>query len=404
MYHTLDQCVACNGTDLQPVIDLGKQPLANDFSHKRDSIDTHYPLALNRCLDCHHAQLSVAIDPTLMFKHYLYVTGTSQTLRDYCDDFAKKITHSHGVGDILDVASNDGTQLTAFKNLGWNTCGIEPAKNLAYDCDHDVICDFCENVNVDLQVDVITAQNVMAHTRHPIELLKKMKAWLKPNGSIYIQTSQANMFLHTEFDTMYHEHISFFCSNSMKQLARRAGLTLVNVEFMPIHGTSYLFELRHTGEEFWDHNSIDSHRHVDMTYELFARESRTLLTQLKFDIERYRNDGYKIVGYAAAAKGMTVINAGDLHLDYIVDDNNWKVSRFTPGKKIPICSTFELGAESRVLVINFAWNFHEEICRKIGQICSLYVDNRVPFQHINDHKSIHVLRYFPELEYEKLIG
>ena len=173
-----------------------------------------------------------------MFKHYLYVTGTSKTLRDYCGWFANKVSvENPHCESVCDIASNDGTQLDAFLNLGFETTGIEPADNLIADQPHHIINDFAENVHMTKQFDVITAQNVMAHTQYPLEILFKIKQWLKKEGTAYIQTSQANMFINGEFDTMYHEHISFFCVKSMTALLNRVGLQLVNVETTPIHGS-----------------------------------------------------------------------------------------------------------------------------------------------------------------------
>lgn len=129
-YKSLTKCVACDSDQLTPVLDLGVQPLANNLLTDRSQAHASYPLQLNRCEHCYHTQLSVAVKPELMFKHYLYLSGTSQTLRTYCDDFAQRATDRLGVGSVLDVACNDGTQLNSFRKLGWQTSGIDPAENL----------------------------------------------------------------------------------------------------------------------------------------------------------------------------------------------------------------------------------------------------------------------------------
>ncbi len=254
-YKPLTKCVACGHNKLQNILDFAPQPLANNF-HNGDAGES-YPLGINVCENCSHAQLTVAVNPDLMFKHYLYVTGTSDTLKSYCDWFADMVSMQVAPGLVCDIASNDGTQLDSFAKLGWQTMGIEPAQNLVKDYKHYVINDYAQNVKDNLQLDVITAQNVMAHTADPLGIMKNIKKWLKPNGKAFIQTSQANMFKNGEFDTIYHEHISFFCSSSMNALCQRAGLKLINVQKSHIHGSSYIFTVGHDDGVHKDFLSID---------------------------------------------------------------------------------------------------------------------------------------------------
>lgn len=388
-YKSLTHCVACDSHQLTPVLDLGVQPLANNLLTSRWQKHASYPLQLNRCKDCFHAQLSVAVRPELMFKHYLYVSGTSQTLRDYCAEFAQRATDRLGVGSVLDVACNDGTQLNSFRELGWQTYGIDPADNLKDMHNHDVEVDFCENVDREYSVELITAQNVLAHTAHPVKLLKRMRKWLKPGGEILIQTSQANMFLNAEFDTMYHEHISFFCVQSMKSLARRAGLYLTDVDFTDIHGTSYVFTLKlENVAEITDYP--DAHRYTQGVYESFQNHAQMTMAQTKIILDGYRQSGYSILGFGAAAKGITFLNASGIKLDGILEDNHYKCGRFTPGSAIPISTTEFTGWGSRVVFLVLAWNFYPEIKAKLTQLAKDYQCEDVRF-----------VTYFPEFLDEK---
>ena len=380
VFKNLDSCVACGSSLLEPVLDLGYQPLANNYE-KQPSTVAEYPLALNHCAICDHAQLSVGVKPELMFKHYLYVTGTSQTLRDYCDWFASHTTKNLDPGKVLDIASNDGTQLDSYANLGWDTTGIEPADNLVVDYKHKLYHDFCENCDIDETFDIITAQNVMAHTAHPIKLMRKIKQWLNPNGSAYIQTSQANMFKNGEFDTMYHEHVSFFCVKSMTALANSVGLDLVNVEITPIHGDSYVFHLKHKPV------LVDEERYLPITYKQFSEKARNVLAEFAYQVETHRNEGYTIIGYGAAAKGMTVLNAGNISLDFIVDDNPIKVDHYTPGTNIPILATKNISGIDKCVIVPLAWNFYTEIKSKCLEL--------------RQDKETVFLKYFPEVQIEK---
>ena len=193
--------------------------------------------------------MSESVAPEILFKNYKYVSGTSQTGKDFFKWNADFIHNYVGrPGKILDIACNDGTQLDFFKELGWETYGVDPATNLvpiALKNGHNVICDFWnEHISKKLPIiDVITAQNVFAHTQYVDEFLQACKLVMDDNTSLFIQTSQKNMIINNEFDTTYHEHISFYNTKSMKTLVERNGLFLNRVLEAEIHGNSYIFEI-----------------------------------------------------------------------------------------------------------------------------------------------------------------
>ena len=128
----LNECLCCGSKNLTTTLDLGVQPMANSFLASEDEEELTFPLVLNMCRNCFHLQLSHAVNPDLLFKNYLYVSGTSQTLRDYFDWFAKETLNyfSQQPKSVLDIACNDGSQLNSFKALGLKTYGIDPATNL----------------------------------------------------------------------------------------------------------------------------------------------------------------------------------------------------------------------------------------------------------------------------------
>jgi len=370
---------------------LAKQPLANNY-HDGSGAGDSFQLGLNLCTDCYHTQLPVSVDPKAMFDHYLYVTGTSQTLRDYCDWFAEfvDIREDKDHGNVLDIACNDGTQLDSFRKLGWKTFGVDPAKNLfeiALEKGHMV-----RNAYWPIsfpQMDVITAQNVCAHTPNPLEFLEGVKKSLTPDGTAYIQTSQSQMYQRNEFDTTYHEHISFFSANSMQTLASRAGLVLTDIHITPIHGDSYVFILKHEGADI--NNTVTETirkegkegRHTPNFYKQFGNNARKIVDQLKDLVTRCQAEGTPVVGYGAAAKGMTVLNANDIQLDWIVDDNELKQGLLTPGTNIPIKDRSSLDIEEHIVVIPLAWNFFNEIKNNV--------------EEIRKDKSTQYVQYFPRV-------
>lgn len=372
----LDKCLCCEGKNLKTVLDLHDQPLANSYLSSVNEREDFYPLALNYCLDCTHLQLSVGVDPDLLFKNYLYVSGTTQTLRDYFDSFVKRVSvHMPYLGPykVLDIACNDGSQLDAFKKYGHITYGIDPAENLypLSSKNHNVVCDYFSPDSISkLEVkkfDIIIAQNVFAHNIYPDEFLKTCEKYLDYDGKLFIQTSQADMVKYGQFDTIYHEHISFFNTRSMATLANRCNMYLEDVFKTDIHGTSYVFVL--TKDANFDNTKMLIEGEEKQTLDIvnsFANKATEVVLQLKIELQQLK--GCYRVGYGAAAKGNTLLNFAELDLDYIVDDNPLKQGLLTPGRKIKIVSLDEMiqiAGDKAVVWIPLSWNFFDEIRKRI---------------------------------------
>lgn len=383
---TYTNCNACGSEHLTSVLDLNRQPLANSFLSAGNMSELTYELAVALCNDCCHLQLTVAIDPDLMFRNYLYVSGTSQTHRDYMQWFAgfaaeyytnQSLVHAK----VLDIGCNDGTQLDFFKNLSADTYGIDPATNLyaTSSQNHKVTCDYFgadmadEFVEQNGRMNLIVAQNSFAHNHDPLAYLQAIKKVLAVNGLMFISTSQADMVLNNEFDTIYHEHVNFFNTNSMHRLCQRAGLNLIDVVKHPIHGTSYIFvispSVAHPGRI---RNFIELERDQGLldpkTYHQWARNVRAMVDELKQVLQQYRSDGYLLVGYGAAAKGNTLLNFVDERLDVIIDDNPLKQGMYSPGQHIPVVGIGYLDhvlANRAIAFVPLAWNFYTEIKQRI---------------------------------------
>lgn len=374
-----NSCIACDNKDLRTILDLGDQPLANNY-HKNEK-QNYFPLKLNLCTSCYHLQLSHTVNPDLMFKNYMYVSGTSQTLKDYFEFFANKtLEYNKQAKSVLDIACNDGTQLDCYKKLGLDTYGIDPAKNLltiSSSKGHNVICDYfnfesLKNFKKD-KFDIILAQNVFAHTKYIKEFLKCCESIMHDDSVLFIQTSQANMILNNEFDTIYHEHISFFNTNSMKNVVNNSGLVLSDVFKTDIHGTSYVFVITKKDLGFKNVDTMIEFEKQSNLYDIkkyaeYALKCYTLISNLQTKLQNLKNEGYMLIGYGAAAKGNTLLNFGNIKLDVIIDDNPLKQNYFTPGMNIPICEPEflnKLESNLKIVYIPLAWNFYKEIKQKI---------------------------------------
>jgi 2-polyprenyl-3-methyl-5-hydroxy-6-metoxy-1,4-benzoquinol methylase len=349
------------------------------------------------------------VNPEVIYQHYLYVSGTSKTYTDYMSwyaDFVREmvVTYNNdklGPYRVLDIGCNDGSQLDAFKNRLFRTYGVDPARNLYATSTakgHSIICGFWNSAVADslgTKFDVITSQNAFSHIPDPLAYLELVRDQLKDTGLMFISTSQADMVVNGEFDTIYHEHISYYNTASMKALAERAGLHLIDVIKTPIHGTSYVFVLSkvpHNRARIDNILAMESAQGLDSadTYVNWATDVNSLLLELKKDIDQYREWGYTIVGYGAAAKGMTLINASNIHLDCVIDDNPLKQGLYCPGTSIPVVDIGWLDSvtsdNERIVFIPLAWNFYREIKSKI-------LAKRANKEDV-------FLRYFPELTSE----
>ena len=391
------ECLACGGTQLFPSLNLGQQPLANDFVPEVSKLPT-YPLGVNVCNDCHHLQLTHTVDPKIIYSNYLYVAGTSQTLKDYSEWFAGYVSERlSGLSyNVLDIGCNDGTQLDCFVKHNMNTYGVDPAENIhpTSSAKHSVICDFFGPEVVGklshVKYDAITAQNVFAHNQNPLEFLETCSALMDTHTQLFIQTSQADMVLNNEFDTIYHEHINFFNTNSMNELAKRANLDLIDVIKTPIHGTSYVFVFsKLLKRENHISNIIKSESKLLNTQTYIDWEASTIanMTVLKSTIDNLKREGYKVIGYGAAAKGNTLLNYIDTPLDLIIDDSPLKQNLYAPGTNSPIKSVDalkEFSKDTKIVFMPLAWNFFTEISQRIKSVRNEPHDK--------------FLKYFPNVE------
>ena len=402
----LNDCLACGSGNLSLTLDLGNQPLANSYKDTKDEVQPEFPLAINHCRDCFHVQLTHAVNPDLMFKNYLYVSGTSKTMNEHFKwfaDYTKEVFFMHNrryLSSVLDIGCNDGSQLDAFKRNGRNeyiepidTFGVDPAENLSHISSkkgHVISVGYfnsmwvTENPGV---YDIIVAQNVFAHNKDPIGFLRAARMAMEEDTLLFIQTSQADMILNGEFDTIYHEHISFYNIQSMYKLCKRLGMYLVDVTKCPLHGNSYIFTIskhpRHSRPANIS-NLIEMERkaglYTEETYIRYAERANEIAKELKNTLSGLRThfshqtkhprSDHIFVGYGAAAKGMTLLNYTGIKLDYIIDDNPMKQGKFTPGSSIPIVGANIMDdwkTNTAVVFVPLAWNFFDEIRSKIKE-------------------------------------
>lgn len=373
MTRALNSCLCCDG-ELSRLIDFGETPLANTYSVTRN-----YPLILNRCRECFHLQLTESVDPNILYRDYVYCSGTSKTAFDFFESFAGlALEYFPRATEVLDIACNDGSQLDAFKRLGVCTTGVDPAENLAKLAaakGHTVRVALFEDADFSAKAsfDIITAQNVLAHTPSPLKFLRRCAELMHAGSRLFVMTSQANLVANGECDTIYHEHISYFNTRSMMRVAERAGLKLLDLPMNEIHGASYVFVF---GKEGMSSQLVSDRLGIEEgdglfeaeTYDRWALTVQERIEGLRAQIEAFQKDGFTTVGLGAAAKGISLLNMAGVKLDVLVDTTPTKWGKVASGMQILPFSSIPEMTHERILFVVLAWNLADEIVENVRRL------------------------------------
>lgn len=394
-YKENNSCLVCGNQYLIDYLDLTDQPLANSY-HKGEKLEK-FPLQMKLCSSCWHSQLSVSVEPAKMFEHYLYISDTSKTLTDYFEWTTEYILNKiQKPKNVLEIACNSGLLLEMFKNKGIESVGVDPAQNIRELSEKrglDVYVDYWNNEFSDKlkndrgTFDLILAFHVLPHVEDPNDFVRSCRNVLSDNGSIFIQTSQCDMFLNNEFDVIYHEHSSYFTGSSIKTLAHQNGLFVSSIIKTDIHSKSFLFSLQKEPCEETELNALIEEETKAGIYTLekysdFADRAENTKEILLKKLNQYREEGYTLIGYGAAAKGNTLLNYINFKLDYIIDDNPMKHGYLMPGTDVEIHSINIIeGNLNKICFIPLAWNFYKEIRERIAKV--------------RDTKDDKFIRYFP---------
>lgn len=369
---------------------LGSTPLANAYLSEAglSAEEFREELALQVCLDCGLSQLTMVVNPDLMFKNYLYVSSTTETFRNHCGELAKTVTTlaQCELGDwVLDIASNDGCLLSKFRDQGMRVVGVDPAENLAAEANKNGIPTLCtywstESAEAVLsqfgRPKVITATNVFAHADDLHCFVEAVKRCLASRGLFVIECPYLLDFIErNEFDTAYHEHLSYLGVNPIQVLMAQHGLVLVDVEyFKDIHGGTIRVCVGREGEHAVSPNVRRFLEREDAfgiknlaRYEAFGRRVQENKKSLLTLISQLREEGQVIWAYGASAKGNTLMNYFGISKALVpvaIDDNPKKWGLYTPGSHLRITGIEGLPRARVDYLLLLAWNFEAEIIQR----------------------------------------
>jgi len=380
-------CRVCAKTDLACLIDFGQMPLANSFltSETEFSGERFYPLGLYYCRICGLVQLLDVISPAVLFQDYIYVTGTSDTIAQHNNEYARTVVEQLQLEKedmVVEVASNDGSLLKCFQPYGVKILGIEPAGNIASIANQNGIRTENTFFNLNSAGDIlkkygtartVIGNNVLAHIDDPRDFLSGMALLAGHEGVVIIEVPYLKELIdRLEYDTIYHEHLSYFSVSALSKLFEKAGLSILKIERIPVHGGS-LRVTAGSSEVYTQHAEIvemflDAERKSGMMsqeYFLdFVSKVETNRKTLVGMLHKVKSQGKSIAGYGAPAKGNTLLNYCQITTDllpYTVDKNPFKVGKLTPGMHIPVLPVETLLEQQPDVVLILAWNFAEEI-------------------------------------------
>lgn len=385
----VDKCRLCEGTLGEPVLKFPDTPLANEFLKTKEKQDT-FPLQVCCCEKCGHYQLNETVDPERLFRHYLFVAGTSKVnvehFRQYALNTAKQCNLKPG-DKVLDIASNDGTLLQHFKDMGMKVLGIDPAKNIADEATKSGIPTIPEFFTEDYanvmvsehgQFDLITANNVFAHIPDMIGFAKGVKTLLSPQGVFTFEVSYfGDVCDKTLFDTIYHEHSSYHTIKPLREFFRKLQMELFNVQKIDTHGGSIRVFVHHFSGEFergiQQQKAITVHPIIKQEENITSRikdlktDIRILGLELREKLRDIKSKNQSIAIYGTPAKATTLMYAFDLDpnmIDFAVDDAPLKQGTFTPGKHVPVLPSSAIKEKNPDVLLVLAWNFADSIIEK----------------------------------------
>ncbi|MFH1588826.1 MAG: class I SAM-dependent methyltransferase [Candidatus Diapherotrites archaeon] len=391
MFFELKQCRVCGSADLEKYISLGTLPLANNLVDSgKTTSDLFFPLEVLYCKKCSLSQLGVVVDPEVMFSDYAYRTSISVTFQKHFAEMAEKVKEFFPNTKecfVVDIASNDGCMLQQFKKLGFKVLGVDPAKNLAKIAEEQgipTLIEFWDEkvaeriINEKEKPKVVAASNVFAHVHDVHGFLKGVKKVLDSKGIFIVEFPYAmHLIEKNEFDTIYHEHLSYFLVKPLLELFESEKLPIFDIQEIPIHGGSIRVFAKHPENTGIKINTECIQKFLNMekekklysleTYHDFAAKSLDVKIAFLQMLAKLKKEKKKVAGYGAAAKASTLLNycgIGVNYIDFIVDDAPTKQNKSFAGNRVPIVPSSVLEKENPDFLAIFAWTIAKELIAK----------------------------------------
>jgi SAM-dependent methyltransferase len=388
-------CRFCNAPLARSFADLGMSPLANSYvpAERASAMEPYFPLHAWVCERCWLVQLEAFETSENIFGDYAYFSSYSSSWLEHAKRYTRQVSHRFGLGAqslVVEIASNDGYLLQYFMEQGIPVLGVEPAANVAETAVAKGIPTEVRFFGVQTatalaaagrQPDLLLGNNVLAHVPDLNDFVAGMKILLKPGGVITMEFPHLRRLVEQcQFDTIYHEHFSYFSFCSVQRVFAHHGITLFDVEELPTHGGSLRIYGRHTEDEskpvsdrvleLRHREQKQGYEGIDL-YDRFAetvRETKRALLTFLVDAKRA---GKQIVAYGAPAKGNTLLNycgVGTDFIDYTVDLSPHKQGHLLPGTRIPVHAPDRIRETRPDYVLILPWNLKDEIVDQMADV------------------------------------
>lgn len=366
-YRDTVACRLCDSVKLTLALDLGETPLANDLGSTK-----LFPLEVMRCDDCGHHQLSISVNPALLWgPNYPYQSGTSPVFRKHLEALADEVAALKPGGRVLEIASNDGTLCNMLYNRNMRVVGIDPsAAEDRQQMGVSIVGSWPDQEIVQMvgkgERDVIIALNVFAHVDDLHSFTAAVKEALAPDGVFIVEVGYLGSPHLAIWDTIYHEHLSYHDLTSLWPFFNRHGLAIHQISFNESQGDSVRMYVRHIGQT--ESKAPGPGSWTEGFSQLSWRKDKIKLTSAGLQLALANADS--VAGYGCPAKLTTLMYATGLakqrdSFTCIYDDNPLKVGKLTPGTLIPIVPSANLVVDAPDTLILFAWNFASEIIPRL---------------------------------------
>jgi SAM-dependent methyltransferase len=370
---------------LEHVIDLGKQPPSNALKREQHATEKFYPLRAMVCANCFLMQLDTDVERSEMFNEdYVYLSGMSADWLRHCKDYADMAMKRFRLdrrSAVAEIGGNDGSLLRNFYRKVDTTINIEPSESaakLSYESGEVTCTQVKFFVVLEYPVDLIIANNVMAHVPDLRKFVADIRLSLKPRGTVTVEFPHALTLLQGgQFDTIYHEHYSYLSLTALEPIFRESGLTIYDVEKLPTHGGSLRVyaspEPYSISGRIYETYAEEEPLRKMLTYMVFERQAVECRNNFRywFDVGLKHNASGKLLAYGAAAKGNTFLNYCGLtykEISMVADTTPTKQGLFLPGSCIPVVDEATVLAQKPEWLLVLPWNWKDEIAARVRAI------------------------------------
>ena len=408
-YHKVANCRLCGSPELELVVPLGSSPVSEKYSADNTLLeeDVRVPLDLYFCLGCTHVQLLHIVEPNYLWSDFTFKTANNPALVNHFRDYTTRVLSIIKLNSddlIVDVGSNDGTLLSCFREHGFrHLLGVDPAKEIAEEADHRGISTKIGFMNKDMarriveekgRARLVTANNVYAHVEDLSGMTDAINYLMSDDGLFVFEVSYAvDVVEKTLIGTIFHEHLSYHTITALQPFLNKHGLELIHVERGPEQGGSVVAYAKKRNQLLDIDESVGELLKLEKSiglvlpnaYKKMSERLESTKKHLRLTIDTLKKDGASIVGFGAARAGTTLLSYFQIgkQLDYLVDDNQAKHFKYSPGDRLQVRPTSDIYDQGPDFLLILAWIHADKIIRSHGK----YLEKGGRF-----------IRVFPEVE------